>query len=61
MRYSTPSASSGVSGLPPFPPLALLSSCLCRLSVSVCLLGSGLTVRPVKGLGTGKSVSQSVS
>ena len=53
--------SSGVSGLPPSPrPLALLSSCLCRLSVSVCLLGSGL-VRPVWGLGTGKSVSQSIS
>ena len=35
------------SSYPPSPPLALLSSRPCRLSVSVCLLGSGLPVRPV--------------
>ena len=33
------------------PPLALLSSRPCRLSVSVCLLGSGLPVRPVSVTG----------
>ena len=35
------------SSYPPPPPLVLLSSRPCRLSVSVCLLGSGLPVRPV--------------